>query len=90
MQSRGSKFIKYQELRIQELPDQVPVGHIPRSITIKCRGENTRRCGPGDIITVSGIFLADKLSEMSRGMVRYVNMGIWARMWDRICEYVNM
>jgi DNA replication licensing factor MCM7 len=60
MQTRGSKFTKYQELRIQELPDQVPVGHIPRSITVQCRGEQARRCGPGDTITVSGIFLAQR------------------------------
>lgn len=39
MQTRGSKFIKYQELRLQELPDQVPVGHIPRSMTIQCRSQ---------------------------------------------------
>jgi DNA replication licensing factor MCM7 len=56
-QTRGSKFIKYQELRIQELPDQVPVGHIPRSMTIHCKGERTRLCGPGDIVTIAGVFL---------------------------------
>ena len=38
-QSRGCKLVKYQELRMQELPDQVPVGHIPRAITVHCRGE---------------------------------------------------
>ncbi len=37
MQTRGSRFTKYQELRIQELPDQVPVGHIPRCMTVHCR-----------------------------------------------------
>lgn len=37
--------------------DQVPVGHIPRSVTIFCRGETTRQCLPGDHITVTGIFL---------------------------------
>jgi DNA replication licensing factor MCM7 len=37
MQTRGSRFVKYQELRLQELPDQVPVGHIPRSISIHCK-----------------------------------------------------
>lgn len=37
IQTRGSRFMKYQEMRIQELPDQVPVGHIPRSMTIHCR-----------------------------------------------------
>jgi len=57
MNTRGSRFVKYQELKLQELPDQVPVGHIPRSLTIHCKGEQTRQCGPGDIITVSGMFL---------------------------------
>lgn len=57
LQTRGSKFVKYQELRIQELPDQVPVGHIPRSITVVAKGERTRSVIPGDIVTVSGIFV---------------------------------
>lgn len=57
MNTRGSRFTKYQELRLQELPDQVPVGHIPRSVSVHCRGEHTRLCGPGDIATVAGIFL---------------------------------
>jgi len=57
MNLRGSKFSKYQEIRLQELPDQVPVGHIPRTMTLHCKGELTRVCGPGDTITVSGIFL---------------------------------
>eukprot|EP01038_Epipyxis_sp_PR26KG_P009258 gene9258-12473_t len=61
-QTRGSKFIKYQELRIQELPDQVPVGHIPRAMTVHCKGEQTRKCGPGDLITISGVFLPVQLS----------------------------
>ena len=58
--TRGSRFSKYQELRLQELPDQVPVGHIPRSMTVKCRGEQTRHCGPGDIVTISGVFVTTK------------------------------
>ena len=55
--SRASKFVKYQELRIQELPSQVPVGNVPRSITVQCRGELTRHCTPGDTVFVCGIFL---------------------------------
>ncbi|XP_045200836.2 DNA replication licensing factor mcm7-like [Mercenaria mercenaria] len=57
LQSRGSKFVKFQELRIQEHSDQVPVGNIPRSMTIFCRGETTRLAQPGDHISVAGIFL---------------------------------
>lgn len=57
LQTRGSKFVRYQELRVQELPDQVPVGHIPRSLTVICRADTTRQAVPGDIVTLSGIFL---------------------------------
>ena len=57
LQTRGSKFIKFQEIKIQEHTDQVPVGNIPRSMTIWCRGTNTRLCQPGDHIAVSGTFL---------------------------------
>ncbi|CAF0890828.1 unnamed protein product [Adineta ricciae] len=57
LQTRGSKFIKFQEIKIQEHTDQVPIGNIPRSMTIWCRGMNTRVCQPGDHISVGGIFL---------------------------------
>ena len=60
MQNRGSRFSKFQEVRLQELPDQVPVGHIPRCMTIRCSGEQTRKCSPGDIVTISGIYLMDR------------------------------
>lgn len=57
LQTRGSKFIKFQEIRIQEHTDQVPVGHIPRTLIIYCSGEVTRRASPGDHVSVTGIFL---------------------------------
>ncbi|CAF3399594.1 unnamed protein product [Rotaria socialis] len=57
LQTRGSKFIKFQEIKIQEHTDQVPVGNIPRSMTIWCRGTNTRICQPGDNVAITGIFL---------------------------------
>jgi len=57
LQTRGSKFVKFQEVKIQEHSDQVPVGNIPRSMSIYCRGEITRRAQPGDHIAVTGIFL---------------------------------
>ncbi|XP_066144848.1 DNA replication licensing factor Mcm7 [Euwallacea fornicatus] len=57
LQTRGSKFIKFQEVKIQEHTDQVPVGHIPRSMTVFCRGEITRQALPGDHVAITGIFL---------------------------------
>jgi len=35
--------------------DQVPVGNIPRSITVYCRGEVTRQAQPGDHVSVTGV-----------------------------------
>ncbi|CAL8094133.1 unnamed protein product [Calicophoron daubneyi] len=57
LQTRGSKFLKFQEIRIQELSDQVPVGHIPRGLTVYLRGENTRAAQPGDHVLLTGVFL---------------------------------
>ncbi|KAJ8955589.1 hypothetical protein NQ318_001419 [Aromia moschata] len=57
LQSRGSKFIKFQEVKIQEHSDQVPVGHIPRSLAVFCRGEVTRLALPGDHVAITGVFL---------------------------------
>jgi DNA replication licensing factor MCM7 len=38
LQTRGSKFIKYEELRVQEHSQHVPIGNLPRSVNIIARG----------------------------------------------------
>jgi DNA replication licensing factor MCM7 len=55
--TRASKFHSFQEVKIQEMADQVPVGHIPRTLTILCHGALVRRISPGDLIDCAGIFL---------------------------------
>ena len=57
LQTRGCKFVRFQEVKIQEEADEVPVGHVPRQLTIHLYGELTRSCSAGDVVTVSGIFL---------------------------------
>ncbi|KAL6978279.1 Mcm2-7 hexameric complex component [Sarracenia purpurea var. burkii] len=57
LQLRASKFLKFQEAKIQELAEHVPKGHIPRTMTIHFRGELTRKVAPGDVVGLSGIFL---------------------------------
>lgn len=75
-QTRGGKFVKCQEIKLQEMvpiicyfnifllilffkikAEEVPVGHIPRSLKVLAHGELTRQCSPGDIVTVSGVFM---------------------------------
>ncbi|KAI9674425.1 MAG: Mcm2-7 hexameric complex component [Caeruleum heppii] len=57
MSTRASKFLPFQEVKLQEMADQVPVGHIPRTLTIHCHGSLTRQINPGDVVDVAGIFL---------------------------------
>lgn len=63
LQTRASKFLKFQELKLQELPQQVPMGHVPRSLSVYCRGELTRLALPGDVVTIDGVFLPQRLAE---------------------------
>lgn len=35
----------------------MPTGHIPRSLTVLCRGEVTRQSQPGDHVVITGVFL---------------------------------
>ncbi|RMZ89246.1 hypothetical protein DV736_g3528, partial [Chaetothyriales sp. CBS 134916] len=55
--TRASKFLPFQEVKIQELSSQVPVGHIPRTLTIHCHGSLVRNVNPGDTVDIAGIFL---------------------------------
>jgi len=55
--SRASKFLPFQEVKIQELAEQVPIGQIPRSLTILCYGSLVRKVNPGDVVDIAGIFL---------------------------------
>ncbi|RAL03404.1 DNA replication licensing factor MCM7 [Aspergillus ibericus CBS 121593] len=57
LSTRASKFVPFQEVKIQEMADQVPVGHIPRTMTIHCHGSLTRELNPGDVVDIAGIFL---------------------------------
>ncbi|CAK7223986.1 DNA replication licensing factor MCM7 [Sporothrix curviconia] len=55
--SRASKFQPFQEVKVQELAEQVPIGQIPRTLTVLCYGSLVRRINPGDVVDISGIFL---------------------------------
>ncbi|KAH9027631.1 MCM-domain-containing protein [Lactarius pseudohatsudake] len=56
MQTRACRFSPFQEVKIQEMADRVPVGHIPRSMTVHVNGSLTRTMSPGDIVHLGGIF----------------------------------
>ncbi|KAK9436358.1 DNA replication licensing factor mcm7 [Metarhizium brunneum] len=55
--TRASKFLPFQEVKVQEMAEQVPIGQIPRSLTVLCYGSLVRKINPGDVVDISGIFL---------------------------------
>eukprot|EP00923_Selenidium_pygospionis_P034272 GHVN01059814.1.p1 GENE.GHVN01059814.1~~GHVN01059814.1.p1 ORF type:complete len:630 (-),score=95.23 GHVN01059814.1:1008-2897(-) len=55
MNIRGSKFVKYQEVKCQEPTYQVPQGSVPRSVNIIVEGPNTRQLKPGMSVTLGGV-----------------------------------
>jgi DNA replication licensing factor MCM7 len=92
MQTRGSRFVKFQEVRIQELPEEVPVGHVPRSIACQVRGENTRRVSPGDVVSLDGVFLPAPFQgyqAMGAGLITdtYMNVMQLRRQLKSYSEY---
>eukprot|EP00891_Asterochloris_glomerata_P008965 jgi/Astpho2/8965/fgenesh1_pm.00133_%23_19_t len=59
LEPRGSKFQKFQELKLQELAEEVPQGATPRSLVVHLKGELTRSVKPGDSVTLTGIYLTE-------------------------------
>ena len=60
LQVRGSKFVSYQDIKVQELSDQVPVGHVPRALKLQAKGLMVGQCSPGDIVEVTGIHMPEQ------------------------------
>ncbi len=63
----ASKFVAYQDLRVQETPEQVPIGCIPRVFRVVAKGEVTRQCAPGDVVTIQGVFLPTEFERKFKG-----------------------
>lgn len=62
----------YLHIHISIVCWQVPVGNIPRSMTVHCRGETTRLCQPGDHVAVTGVFLPimkQGFGQMAQGLL---------------------
>ncbi|KAG9255425.1 MCM2/3/5 family-domain-containing protein [Emericellopsis atlantica] len=51
-----SKFVDQQIIKLQEAPDQVPVGELPRHVLVSADRYLTNRVVPGSRCTIMGIF----------------------------------
>ncbi|MBD3405578.1 MAG: helix-turn-helix domain-containing protein [Candidatus Lokiarchaeota archaeon] len=50
-----SQFIDWQRVRIQESPEELPPGQMPRSVDVTLEGDIVDISRPGDLVKVSGI-----------------------------------
>lgn len=55
--SRGSKFIKHQQITLQETNESVPQSGVPRILLVESYDTNTEQVRPGESINVYGIFM---------------------------------
>ena len=62
--SSGSKFVAYQEMRIQETSDQLTDGNIPRAFVVHVSGELIRQASPGDVVEIQAVLLPLKQSGL--------------------------
>mmetsp|Transcript_79759 Transcript_79759/g.140790 ORF Transcript_79759/g.140790 Transcript_79759/m.140790 type:complete len:794 (-) Transcript_79759:105-2486(-) len=58
---RTCAFTRYQEMKVQEMSDHVPIGGVPRSISVYMTGDLTRQVLPGDAITLTGVYTPHQL-----------------------------
>ncbi|XP_013117175.2 DNA replication licensing factor Mcm5 [Stomoxys calcitrans] len=60
------KCVDYQILKLQELPDFVPQGEIPRHLQLFCERSLCERVVPGNRVLIQGIYSIRKVGKPSR------------------------
>ena len=65
-----STFINFQELRVQERPEDLPPGQLPRSIDVNLMDDLVDVARPGDRVSLTGIVRTRQETIGSRGGLR--------------------
>lgn len=70
LQTRGSKFSKFQQIKIQELTSDTPFGCIPSNLSLECYDNLCDVLKPGESCEISGIFMVRPMKQMFTGLLR--------------------
>jgi len=54
-----SVFVDFQTLGVQEKPEDLPPGQLPRIIEVRVKGDAVDMAAPGDRVTVTGVLMLD-------------------------------
>lgn len=60
------KCVDFQILKLQELPDGIPQGEIPRHLLLYCDRYLCERVVPGNRVSILGIFCIKKVSKPTK------------------------
>lgn len=71
-----STFINFQEIRIQEKPEDLPPGQIPRWLNVKLEEDLVDVARPGDHVSITGIVRTEQEVLARRGRLRTFNITI--------------
>lgn len=77
-----STFVDYQEVRIQELPEDLPPGQLPRSTDVKFIEDLVDLARPGDRVAITGAVRAQQEMISRRGRLRTFDMYLDANYVD--------
>ena len=62
--SENTKYIDQQILKIQETPESIPTGEIPRSFLLYCDRSLVNKASPGNRVFISGVYTANEQSQL--------------------------
>jgi replicative DNA helicase Mcm len=65
---RHSRFIDFQVVRVQELPEELPPGQLPQFFDVNIEGDIVNTARPGDRVVMTGVLRA--VPDYSVGLVR--------------------
>jgi len=77
-----SKFKNTQEARIQERPEDLPPGQLPRYLEVRLEDDLVDSARPGDRVSVTSIVRAEKQTVGERGRLRTFNIYLDANFVD--------
>lgn len=65
---RHSRFVDFQVIRVQELPEELPPGQLPQFFDVNVEGDIVNTARPGDRVVMTGVLRA--VPDYSVGQVR--------------------
>ncbi len=71
-----SRFLDWQKVRIQESPEELPPGQMPRSVDVILEGDIVDLSRPGDLVRITGILQTSPDFSRRRGRLATFNVHI--------------